>query len=53
MPKCRYIYDFKVCDGFYSLKALIDEINLRGYVLISVTQHEHVYTVFWRIAING
>ena len=53
MLKRQCIYDFEICDGFYQLKALIATINEKGYTLVSVTQQEHVYTVFFRRPVDG
>lgn len=44
-----YIYDFQVCEG--RAGAAADEgiyINRHGYDLISVTQYQETYTVFFR-----
>ena len=42
------LYDFEVCDGEAELRQIIEHINTHDYTLISVTQHEHTYTVFFR-----
>lgn len=43
-----YIYDFQVCEGKEELMRTINYINRHGYGLISVTQYQDVYTVFFR-----
>ena len=43
-----YVYDYEVCDGGEALKQIIAHINTHSYDHISVTQHEHTYTVFFR-----
>ena len=47
------IYDFSICDGVDALKTVISIINAAGYELVSVTQHEHTYTVFFRRPDDG
>ncbi len=42
------VYDFSICDGVDALKTVISIINAGRYELVSVTQHEHTYTVFFR-----
>lgn len=42
------VYDYEMCDGEGELRQIIEHINTHGYTLISVTQHEHTYTVFFR-----
>lgn len=46
-------YDFERCDGNEALKTVISIINHSGYELVSVTQHEHIYTVFFRRPADG
>ena len=43
-----YIYDFQVCEGRPELLRTMDYINRHGYDLISVTQYQETYTVFFR-----
>jgi hypothetical protein len=47
------IYDFVHCDGDAALQDVIGTINQNGYELISVTQQEHTYTVFFRRPADG
>ncbi len=47
------IYDFVHCDGDAALRDVIATINSSGYTLVSVTQHEHTYTVFFQRAADG
>ena len=44
----RLLYDFALCDGIAELQRVIGEINEHGYRLVSVSQYEHTYTVFFR-----
>lgn len=47
------LYDYTVCDGELALQQAIERINRGGYSLVSVTQYEHVYTVFFRRPVCG
>lgn len=47
------IYDFTICDGVDALKAVISIVNASSYELVSVTQHERTYTVFFRRPADG
>ena len=47
------IYDFIHCVGADALRNTICTINRSGYELVSVTQHEHTYTVFFRRPVDG
>lgn len=49
----RCLYDYVRCDGDAELQKAIAEINANGYSLISVSQYEHTYTVFFRRCINA
>jgi len=43
------IYDYQLCADDRELQETLKEINQSGYVLISVTQNDWTYTVFfWR-----
>ena len=43
-----YVYDFQLCTGRAELVRTMDYINRHGYDLISVTQYQETYTVFFR-----
>lgn len=47
------LYDFELCVGVDELKETIGVINDRGYDLVSVTQYEEVFTVFFRRPASG
>lgn len=47
------LYDFVYCDGAAELHRIIETINREGYQLISVSQHENTYTVFFQRAADG
>ena len=47
-PIGRFLYDFALCDGTAELQRVIEDINENGYQLVSVSQYEHTYTVFFR-----
>ena len=47
------LYDFVHCDGDADLKDVIAIINRSGYTLVSVTQQEHTYTVFFQRSADG
>ena len=53
IPLGRFLYDFALCDGIAELQQAIEEINENGYRLVSVSQHEHTYTVFFRRYVNA
>ena len=44
----RVLYDYTVCEGQAELEAALLKINEEGFVLVSVTQREDTYTVFFR-----
>lgn len=44
----RVLYDYTVCEGRAELEAALLKINEEGFVLVSVTQREDTYTVFFR-----
>lgn len=48
-----YPYDYEICDGEMSLQRTIEFINEHGYSLVSVTQYEDKYTVFFRRPLYG
>lgn len=48
-----YPYDYEICDGEMSLQRTIEFINEHGYSLVSVTQREDKYTVFFRRPLYG
>lgn len=41
-------FDFRICDGVGALKKTLTEINEKGWVIVSVTQFGHVYTVVFK-----
>lgn len=43
-----FLYDFVKCEGDAALEQLIKTINENGYNLVSVTQKDDTYTVFFR-----
>ena len=44
-----FVYDYEKCDTGRDLRKCINEINRRGYDLVSVTQDRTgIYTVFFR-----
>lgn len=47
------LYDYAVCDGEKALRQVIEHINTKKYTLVSVTQYEHTYTVFFRRPVYG
>lgn len=49
----RNVYDFLFADGIEALKAAIEMLNTSGSELISVSQYEHTYTVFFRKQLYG
>ena len=47
--KARTVVDFTLCVGTGELKETLHEINRSGFVFLTATQSEDVYTVFfWR-----
>ena len=48
-----FLYDFELCVGTDELKETIRTINNRGYNLVCVSQHEDIYTVFFRRFAGG
>jgi len=49
----RWKNDFIYCPGTGDLEKVLRTIDKHGYQLLTVTQHEHVYTVFYRRPIDG
>ena len=49
----EYVYDYVRCDGDQELQRILGRINALGYTLISVSQHAHTYTVFFRRCADG
>ena len=47
------VYDFLFADGIEALKTAIKMINASGNELISVSQYEHTYTVFFKKQLYG
>lgn len=45
--------DYHVADGGIQLRRILATINNQGYELISASQHEHTYTVFFRRPTNA
>ena len=43
-----FLYDFIKCEGDAELEQTIQTINENGYNLVSVTQKDDTYTVFFR-----
>ena len=52
-PRPSFLYDFVRCDDWESLTLALAEINENAYTLVTVTQHEEVYTVFFRRPAGG
>lgn len=49
--KPRIVVDFQMCVGVEELKEALHEINKCGYIFLTATQSDEVYTVFfWRHA---
>lgn len=48
-----FLHDYKRCVGEIALQEVIHIINTSGYTLVSVTQYEHTYTVFFRRPVDG
>lgn len=46
--RASYLYDFVRCVGDDELEQLIQIINENAYDLVSVTQKDDTYTVFFR-----
>lgn len=42
------MYDYAYADGDAQLQNILMTINEQGYSLISVSQYEHTYTIFFR-----
>ena len=53
LASVRFVYDFECCCSVSELKETVKYINEQRFVLISVTQYDHVYTVFFRRMLNG
>ena len=51
--KRKELYDFHYCACDHELVQTMEYINGHGHQLISVTQHEDVYTVFFRRFTDG
>ncbi len=49
----QFLYDYQRCNGETALQEVFRIINTSGYILVSVTQYEHTYTVFFRRPVNG
>lgn len=56
-PAIEYCYsivtDFEFCRSLDELRGLLRRIDTNGYALVSVTQTEDVYTVFFRRPAHG
>ena len=48
-----HVYDYVRADGDLELQRILDRINALGYTLISVYQHAHTYTIFFRRCADG
>lgn len=48
LKRASYLYDFVRCVGDDELEQLIQTINENAYDLVSVTQKDDTYTVFFR-----
>lgn len=44
----RSVVDYALCVGTDELRQTLREINRGGYLFLCATQHEDVYTVFFR-----
>lgn len=49
----RFVYDFEFCGTVAELKETVNYINEQRFVLISVTQYDDTYTVFFRRMLHG
>ena len=47
------MYDYIRADGEAQWQRILVTINEQGYTLISVSQHEHTYTIFFRRPADG
>lgn len=47
------MYDYTRADGDAELQKVLTTINDYGYTLITVSQYEHTYTIFFRRPANG
>ena len=47
-PAYRFYYDFQICSGREELVATVASINTNGYNIVSVTQHEDTFVLFFR-----
>ena len=47
------MYDYARADGDAQLQRILMTISEQGYTLISVSQHEHTYTIFFRGPADG
>ena len=48
-----FLCDYEQCEGEVALRKTIQQINTSGYTLISVSQREDTYTVFFRRPVDG
>ena len=51
--KPRIQYDYEKCNSERQLKAVLDEINEKGYVLVSVICDYDCMTVFFGRPVDG
>ena len=49
----KSVCDYHVADGDIQLRRILATINNQGYELISVSQYEHTYTIFFRRPADG
>lgn len=47
-PQPQFLYDYALCEGFRELEKMLQIINESGYQLVSVTETNWTYTVFFR-----
>ena len=51
---CGHLYDYQVCRTYSDLQQILYEVNVNGYVIVSVTQAPSgAYTVFFRRCVGG
>ena len=53
LASVRFVYDFEFCGTVAELKETVNYINEQRFILVSVTQSDDTYTVFFRRMLNG
>lgn len=51
--KAKGICFFRICANFHDLVRTIEQLNSEEHLVIGITQHEGVYTVFFRRLADG